>query len=382
MDSESDLEKTEQPSQRRLDQAHEEGQVARSRELSTFMALLAGGGGLWFMGEHLRQSLLRLVRQGLSFDAGVATDPVRMMERFSRLSLETVEVFLPFLGLLLVTAIFSPLLLNGWLFSFKPLQPNFSRLDPLAGIGRMFSAQGGVELGKSIAKAGVVGGAGVWAVWHYLDQTLMLPALSIPSATLQMGTLVGHSFLAMLAGMMLVAAVDVPFQLWEHNRRLRMTKDEIRQESKETEGDPQIKGKIRTLQRERARRRMMTQIPTADVVVTNPTHYAVALRYQEGVMRAPIVVAKGVHLVAERIRSVAATHRIPVVEAPALARALYAHTELEHPVPEALYLAVAEILAYAYQLQRQRKEGGGIPPPPQNLPVPVELDPENRVSPS
>ena len=382
MDNESDLEKTEQPSQRRLDQAHEEGQVARSRELSTFMALLAGGGGLWFMGEHLRQSLLRLVRQGLSFDAGVATDPVRMMERFSRLSLETVEVFLPFLGLLLVTAIFSPLLLNGWLFSFKPLQPNFSRLDPLAGIGRMFSAQGGVELGKSIAKAGVVGGAGVWAVWHYLDQTLMLPALSIPSATLQMGTLVGHSFLAMLAGMMLVAAVDVPFQLWEHNRRLRMTKDEIRQESKETEGDPQIKGKIRTLQRERARRRMMTQIPTADVVVTNPTHYAVALRYQEGVMRAPVVVAKGVHLVAERIRSVAATHRIPVVEAPALARALYAHTELEHPVPEALYLAVAEILAYAYQLQRQRKEGGGIPPPPQNLPVPVELDPENRVSPS
>ncbi|WP_297448453.1 flagellar biosynthesis protein FlhB [Ferrovum sp.] len=382
MDNESDLEKTEQPSQRRLDQAHEEGQVARSRELSTFMALLAGGGGLWFMGEHLRQSLLRLVRQGLSFDAGVATDPARMMERFSRLSLETVEVFLPFLGLLLVTAIFSPLLLNGWLFSFKPLQPNFSRLDPLAGIGRMFSAQGGVELGKSIAKAGVVGGAGVWAVWHYLDQTLMLSALSLPSATLQMGTLVGNSFLAMLAGMMLVAAVDVPFQLWEHNRRLRMTKDEIRQESKETEGDPQIKGKIRTLQRERARQRMMAQIPTADVVVTNPTHYAVALRYQEGVMRAPIVVAKGVHLVAERIRSVAATHRIPVVEAPALARALYAHTELEHPVPEALYLAVAEILAYAYQLQRQRKEGGGVPPPPQNLPVPVELDPENRVSPS
>ena len=382
MDNESDLEKTEQPSQRRLDQAHEEGQVARSRELSTFMALLAGGGGLWFMGEHLRQSLLRLVRQGLSFDAGVATDPARMMERFSRLSLETVEVFLPFLGLLLVTAIFSPLLLNGWLFSFKPLQPNFSRLDPLAGIGRMFSAQGGVELGKSIAKAGVVGGAGVWAVWHYLDQTLMLSALSLPSATLQMGTLVGNSFLAMLAGMMLVAAVDVPFQLWEHNRRLRMTKDEIRQESKETEGDPQIKGKIRTLQRERARQRMMAQIPTADVVVTNPTHYAVALRYQEGVMRVPIVVAKGVHLVAERIRSVAATHRIPVVEAPALARALYAHTELEHPVPEALYLAVAEILAYAYQLQRQRKEGGGVPPPPQNLPVPVELDPENRVSPS
>ena len=380
MDSESDLEKTEQPSQRRLDQAHEEGQVARSRELSTFMALLAGGGGLLCMGGHLRQSLLGLVRQGLSFDAGVATDPVRMMERFSRLSLEIVGVFLPFLGLLLMTAIFSPLLLNGWLFSFKPLQPNFSRLDPLAGIGRMFSAQGGVELVKSIAKAGVVGGAGVWAVWHYLDQTLMLPALSIPAATLQMGTLVGQAFLAMLAGMMLVAAVDVPFQLWEHNRQLRMTKDEIRQEAKETEGDPHIKGKIRSMQRERARRRMMAQVPSADVVVTNPTHYAVALRYQEGVMRAPIVVAKGVHQVAERIRALAATHRIPVVEAPALARALHAHTELEHPVPEALYLAVAEILAYAYQLQRQRKEGGDVPPPPQNLPVPEELDPENRVS--
>ncbi|NDU86186.1 MAG: flagellar type III secretion system protein FlhB, partial [Ferrovum sp.] len=348
--------------------------------LSTFMGLLAGGGGLWFMGSYIHQSLLTLLRQGLSFDAGVAQDPGRMVEQLSGLGFFAIWTFIPLMGLLVATAVFSPLLLNGWLFSFQPLQPKFSRLDPGAGLARMFSRQSLVELGKSIAKALVVGLAGIWAMWHLLDQILALPGMAVTQAASRMGSLVGQSFMLLLLGMMLVAAVDVPFQLWEHNRRLRMTKEEVRQEAKETEGDPHVKSKIRGMQREMARRRMMAQIPTADVVVTNPTHYAVALRYREGTMRAPIVVAKGVHLVAARIRETAANHQIPVVEAPELARALYAHTDLEHPIPEALYLAVAEILAYAYQLQRQRQEGGVVPMVPQHLPVPPHLDPESRVS--
>lgn len=376
MAEDSDLEKTEQPSERRLQQARDEGQVARSRELSTFMGLLAGGGGIWFMGKTLYQSMLQLMSQGLRFDAQSASQPELMTERFSQLVLHTLGTLMPLLGVLLATALFSPLLLNGWLFSTEPLQPNFSRLDPISGLARMFSSHGWIELIKSIAKALVVGGAGVWAVWHFLGLTLTLPGMALTEAVPHMGQWVTQAFLIMVAGTLLVAAVDVPFQLWDHNRRLRMTREEVRQDAKETEGDPQVKGRIRSMQREMARRRMMAQIPTADVVVTNPTHYAVALRYQEGKMRAPIVVAKGVHLLAARIREEALHHEIPVVEAPSLARALYAHADLERPIPETLYIAVAEILAYAYQLQRYREAGGVAPDLPQNLPVPPELDPE------
>lgn len=376
----SDLEKTEQPSQRRLDQAREDGQVARSRELSTFLGLLAGGGGIWLMAAPLYQSMIHLMQQALNFDQQVAQEPNLMLARFSGLSLATLSVWFPLFGVLLLTALFSPLLLNGWMFSLKPLQPDFSKLDPMAGLARMFSSHGWIELLKSIAKALVVGGAGAWAIRHLLGQTLSLSGQALTVSVPQLGRWVGQSFLIMVAGTLLVAMVDVPFQLWDSNRRLRMTREEVRQDAKETEGDPQVKGRIRSLQRERARRRMMAQIPTADVVVTNPTHYAVALRYQEGVTRAPIVVAKGIHLLASRIREEALQHEIPLVEAPALARALYAHADLERTIPETLYIAVAEILAYAYQLQRYHREGGMAPELPQNLPVPPELDPQSTVS--
>jgi flagellar biosynthetic protein FlhB len=187
--------------------------------------------------------------------------------------------------------------------------------------------------------------------------------------------LLGSSFLIIAGSMILVTAVDVPFQVWDHGRKLRMTREEVRQESRETEGDPQVKQRIRTQQREMARRRMMSEIPKADVVVTNPTHYAVALRYQGNSMRAPQVVAKGAHLLAQRIGALAREHDVPVLEAPPLARALYRHADLGEEVPAALYTAVAEVLAYVYQLRRQQEAGGPMPPPPGTLPVPLELDP-------
>lgn len=375
MAEDSDLEKTEQPSQRRLDQAREEGQVARSRELSTFTVLMAGGAGLWLMGSSLSQSLIKLLREGLTLDANLAFKSELLMPHLHELSQATLLAFLPFLLLLLGVATFSPLLLNGWMFTLKPLAPDFSKLSPIKGIGRMFSVHSLVELLKAMAKSLVVGGMGAWVIWHNKDNVLMLVSEPVILAIPHLGSVMWMCFATIMAGMLLIVAVDVPFQLWEHNKKLKMTKEEVRQEAKETEGDPQVKGKIRSMQREMARRRMMAEIPTADVVVTNPTHFSVALKYSEDGMRAPVVVAKGTHLMAAKIKELAKEHNIPILEAPPLARALYKHTELGQAIPEALYNAVAEVLAYVYQLKRYKTVGGVYPQEPGTLPVPKELDP-------
>ncbi len=380
MANDSDLEKTEQPSQRRLDQAREEGQVARSRELSTFSVLMAGGAGLWFLGQDMTRQLIKLLQDGLTLNADTVRHPEEMIQRLYDLTVQAAYALMPLLLLLLLVALFSPMLLDGWLFTLKSLQPNFSRMDPLEGIKRMFSSHGLIELGKGLAKAIVVGGAGAWAIWHHREAVLMLAGMPLNVALAQMGQLVWGAFLAIMGGMLLVVLVDVPFQLWEHNKRLMMTREEVRQEARESEGDPQVKSRIRSMQRAMARRRMMSKVATADVVVTNPTHFAVALRYQENAMRAPIVVAKGSQLVAARIRELALEHQVPILEAPPLARALYTHTELEQSIPEALYVAVAEVLAYAWQLRRHDLGGGPVPLQPARLPVPPELDPENRMS--
>ncbi|GAB4119574.1 MAG: flagellar biosynthesis protein FlhB [Sideroxydans sp.] len=377
-EEDSDLEKTESPSQRKLDKAREEGQVARSRELSTFMVLLAGGAGLWVMGAALGQGLLRLLHEGLMLDRRLAFQPEQLLPRLQELSSAVLLTFLPFLALLLLVALFSPLLLNGWLFSLKPLQPNFGKLDPLKGIGRMFSGNSLMELAKAVGKSLIVGGIGAWVVWHNREAVLQLVSEPAVQSIPQMSHLIWWSFAAIMLGMLLIVAIDVPFQLYEHNKKLKMTKEEVRQEAKETEGDPQVKGRIRSMQREMARRRMMSAIPSADVVVTNPTHYAVALKYSENRMRAPTVVAKGSHLLAAKIKEIAKEHNIPILEAPPLARALHQHCELGGAIPEALYTAVAEVLAYVYQLRRYQKTGGARPHRPHDLPVPPELDPAQK----
>ena len=375
-EEDSDLEKTEQPSQRRLDQAREDGQVARSRELTTFSVLLTGGAGVWLMGSTLTGHLLKLLHDGLTLNSDVAFQTTLLLPRLYHLSLQTLVAFAPLLLLLLLAAVFSPLLLNGWLFSAKALVPDFKRLNPIKGFGRMFSSHGLIELGKALGKALIIGVIGAWAIWFNEDGIMQLidqpPSVAVP----HLGGMMWMCFVATMGGMLLIVAVDVPFQIWEHNKKLRMTKEEVRQEAKETEGDPHVKSRIRSQQREMARRRMMEEIPTADVVVTNPTHYAVALRYRENGMRAPMVVAKGSHLLAARIREVAIEHNVPILEAPPLARALHKHTELGQSIPEALYNAVAEVLAYVYQLRRYQTVGGAYPDMPEDLPVPPELDPE------
>ncbi|MDO8812168.1 MAG: flagellar biosynthesis protein FlhB [Gallionella sp.] len=376
MAEDSDLEKTEQPSQRRLDQAREKGQVARSRELSTFAVLLAGGGTLWFMGTPFIQHMVKSLRDGLTIDRELAFNTGLMIPRLYDLALDALITFSPLLLAVMLAAVFSPLLLNGWLFSVEALQPQFSKMNPISGISRMFSRTSLAELVKAIGKSILVGGIAAWVIWHNKDAVMALGTQSAVAAIPQMGNLVVTCSMMIIGALLLIVAIDVPFQLWDHNKKLMMTKEEVRQESKETEGDPMVKGRIRQLQREAARRRMMAAIPTADVVVTNPTHYAVALKYNDkkGV-GAPVVVAKGSHLLALRIREIAEENHVPILEAPPLARALHKHTELGESIPEALYTAVAEVLAYVYQLRRYEKLGGARPQEPANLAVPIELDP-------
>ena len=371
----TDQEKTEAPSQQRLEKAREDGQVVQSRELATFVVLVVGGAGLWMMGSSLGRSLSQIVRGGLQFNPGIARDSSHVMAQLSSQFFDAALALIPFLGLMVIATLASPMLLHGWLFSTKALAPKFNRLNPFSGIKRMFSTQGLVELVKALGKVGLLGSVAAWLIWSNLDDIFSL-GLETPDFAIQhMGDLIGKVFLTISGAMIFIVAIDVPFQIWSHHNKLKMTKEELRQEAKESEGDPMLKARIRAQQREVARRRMMAEIPTADVVVTNPTHYAVALKYSEGKMRAPRVVAKGADEVAARIREMAAEHKVPMLEAPPLARALFRHTELGDEIPATLYAAVAEVLAYVFQLRHFQQVGGAYPDKPTELPVPPELDP-------
>ncbi|MDP1645979.1 MAG: flagellar biosynthesis protein FlhB [Thiobacillus sp.] len=375
MAEESDQERTEPASPQRLQKAREDGQVVQSRELATFVVLMTGGATLWMMGSGLGQTLSHIVRDGLQFDPAIARDSSHVMAQLSNQFIEAALALVPFLALVVIATLASPLLLRGWLFSAKAFAPKFDRLNPLSGIKRMFSSQGLIELVKSLAKAGLLGGVAAWLIWSNLGAIFSL-SLEEPSLAIQhMGDLIGKVFLLAAGAMIFIVVIDLPYQLWSYYNKLKMTKEQLRQESKESEGDPHLKAHIRAQQREMARHRMMAEIPTADVVVTNPTHYAVALKYSEGKMRAPRVVAKGADAVAARIRELAAEHKVPLMEAPPLARALFRHTELGDEIPATLYAAVAEVLAYVFQLRHFQQVGGAYPNAPTALPVPPELDP-------
>ncbi|CAG9184863.1 flagellar biosynthesis protein FlhB [Cupriavidus pinatubonensis] len=379
MSDESDLEKTEPASPRRLEKAREEGQVVRSRELATFIMLMTGVIGLWTLGGTIGRSLDTVMRQSLRFEPATAFDTSRMLSRFANVIWESLLAFMPLLLLFGVAAVAAPLLTGGWTFSTKALMPNFGRMSPMSGLGRMFSVHSVAELVKAIAKSLLVGSVGAWVVWHRLPDAIALMNAPVQEALLHMLDMVLRCCVPVVLSLLLVAAIDVPWQFWEHFKKLRMSKEEVKQEFKESEGDPHIKGRIRQQQRAMARRRMMQEVPKADVVVTNPTHFAVALRYEEGRMSAPRVIAKGTDEVAARIRELAAEHRIPLMSAPPLARALHRHVDLGQEIPAGLYTAVAEVLAWVYQLKHWHYSQGPQPSAPSDLLVPDELAvPESR----
>ena len=379
MSEENAAERTEEASPRRLEQAREEGQVARSQELTTFAMMAASGAGLWWMGGQLFTKMQAMVQGALQFDAAGAFDSSQMMLRLHAQTFAATLALAPILLLLLVVAVAAPQLLSGWLFTTESLRFDLQRIDPLAGIARLASWRGAGELIKAIIKAVLLAVVGALIVWHYRQSLVQLTALPLEAGIAETGRILGNSFFMLAGALAVVAAADVPFQLWRHADELKMSRQELRQESKENDGDPQIKAAIRQQQREMAKRRMMAEVPKASVIVTNPTHYAVALRYDE-TMRAPRVVAKGADLMAAKIRELGAQHGVPVLEAPALARAMFRHAEIDDEIPGQLYTAVAEVLAYVFQLKAWREHGGLVPRPLPEIVIPAGLDPNEATS--
>lgn len=377
MAEESDLEKTEEASPKRLEKAREEGDVPRSRELATVTVLLAAGFSILMMGGDLGEALKLSMSTGLTLERAYAYDPMMLLMRISDNIYNLLIAFSPLALILFVVAIASPALIGGWVFSEKALVPKFGKLNPITGFSNMFSKNSLAELIKSIVKAFLVGIVSYVVISNDMESILSLSLMPLSQSIAQVNDLLLFGFLAMVGALVFIAAIDVPFQLYQYAEKLKMTKEQVKQESKESDGNPEIKSRIRQQQREMSRRRMMSEIPNADVVITNPTHYAVAIQYKEGGMRAPMVIAKGADALALKIREIADEHKVLIVESPKLARAIYAHTELEHEIPEALYTAVAEILAYVFQMRIFKKDGGHQPEIPSTLPVPDELDPHS-----
>jgi flagellar biosynthetic protein FlhB len=317
---------------------------------------------------------------GLSLDREQVFNADVLIRRVGMDIVAVMGACLPLAVAIMVVALASPLLVGGWLFSAKSFMPNFGKLNPAKGLGNMISANALVELLKAVAKTIVVGAVAWMVVMSQKDAVMGLAVESLGAATTHMISLLAWAFLLIVGGLGLVAAIDGPYQVWHYANKMKMTRQEVIQEAKESDGNPQMKGRIRQMQREMSKRRMMAAVPTADVVVTNPTHYAVALKYADGQGGAPQVVAKGSDEVAAKIRQIARENKVALLEAPALARALHQHTEIGDEIPEALYSAVAEVLAYVFQLRAFNKAGGKYPDRPTRLPVPPELDPHHPAS--
>ena len=363
------------PTEKRLADARREGQVPRSRELAHLLLLGAAGAALLALSAPLASAGLEIVAAGLTFDASAASSLANMGIRLGELTLASVLPLLPLLAIVLLAALAAPLALGGWLFSPSLLAFRSSRLSPANGVKRLFSLAALVDLTRVMLVALLLAAVGGSYVYSRLPQIAQLAHEHLPAGISDFGVLLAVGFGLLVATLAVSAAIDVPFQIYQHRSRLKMTLEEVRRESKETEGDPHVKARVRSVQREMARRRMMAAVPTADVVVTNPTHYAVALKYREGQDAAPVVVAKGADAVAERIKELARAHGVPQLEAPALARALHRHVEIGGEIPVALYNAVAQVLAYVFQLQRFAAGRGARPQPLPAIEVPPELDP-------
>jgi flagellar biosynthetic protein FlhB len=380
MSDESDAEKTEPASQKKIDDARKEGDVPRSRELATFTVLMTSGIGLWVFGSKLVRELSAVLVSGLSLDREQIYNSDVLINRVTTDIGSILLACLPLALAIMAVALASPLLIGGWLFSSKSFMPNFGKLNPINGIGNMFSKNALVELFKAIGKTLVVGVVAWFVVMSEKEAVIGLAVEPLLAGSVHLGDLVATAFLYMVGGLGLIAAIDGPYQMWHYADKLKMTRQEMIQESKESDGNPEMKGRIRQMQREMSKRRMMADVPTADVVVTNPTHYAVALKYTDGQGGAPRVVAKGSDEVAAKIRELARENKVALLEAPALARALHKHTEIGDEIPEALYSAVAEVLAYVFQLRTYKTSGGTYPDRPTKLAVPAELDPLNPAS--
>jgi flagellar biosynthetic protein FlhB len=377
----SSADRTEQATPKRLRDARKRGEIARSRELSSFVVVAGGLLTLLLLSGSIAAAAADWMQRALSPEIALVERPQDLPRHFAALVAGGFGIALPLLIVGFIAGFAGPLMLGGWNISAEALKPDFKRVNPLSGIGRIFSSNSLVELAKALLKAGALGAVAVLYLSTQLDEIMALGRQPLAPAMAQALRIALGCLAWMCGGLLLIALIDAPYQLWSHAKKLRMTRQEVRQEHKEAEGSPEVKGRQRQLQQEVSRRRMMEAIPGADVVVVNPTHYAVALKYDVGKMRAPRVVAKGVDLLALSIRELARQHRIPIVDAPPLARALYRNANVGDEIPANLYAAVAQVLTYIYQLRDWRRRTGAAGPRP-NVPsigdVPGgELDPES-----
>ncbi|ABA73295.1 flagellar biosynthesis protein FlhB [Pseudomonas fluorescens] len=373
-ESESGQDKTEDPTEKRKKDSREKGEIARSKELNTLAIMLAGSAALLIFGGMLAQELMDLMRQNFTLSREVIMDERSMATFLMSSGLQALLAIQPIMITLLLAAFLGPIALGGWLFAAGSLAPKFSRMNPAAGLKRMFSMKAVVELLKALAKFLITLGVALVVLNSDIDDLLRIAHEPLDRAIIHSLQLVGWSSLWLACGLIIIAAVDVPVQIWESIKKLKMTKQEVRDEHKDQEGRPEVKQRIRQLQREMSQRRMMAAIPDADVVITNPTHYAVALKYDAEKGGAPMLLAKGSDFLALKIREIAVANNVMLLESPALARSIYYSTELEEEIPGGLYLAVAQVLAYVYQIRQHRAGKGKFPEPlKDDLPIPPDL---------
>ncbi|WP_375057634.1 flagellar biosynthesis protein FlhB [Zobellella sp. DQSA1] len=367
-------ERTEQPTEQRLRQAREKGQIPRSKELGTAAVLLSAAAGLLMLSGPLGRAMSRVFEQNFRVERAVLFDPQTMMPALRDSLAGLMWPLLGLFAIVLVAALVGNSLLGGFNFSTQAMMPKLSKMSPLKGIKRMFGVQALVELLKSVAKVVFIATLAVWLLWSQFENILRLSNETLPAAVVGALELLLWMGLLLCLALLPIVAIDVPFQRWNHTRQLKMTLQEIKDEYKNTEGKPEVKSRIRRLQQEMANRRMMAEVPTADVVVVNPSHYSVALRYHKDKPgSAPVVVAKGLDEIALKIREIAREYEVPVISSPALARAVYHATKLDKEIPEGLFVAVAQILAYVFQLNSWRKGQGRKPVPlKDDLPIPDE----------
>lgn len=351
-DKDSSAEKSQEPTQKRLDSAREEGNIARSRELNTTAILLGGTGAVIAFGGGLAVALTQVMEANFVIDRVHLFDTAAMLSHLGSSFMTGFAALFPIFAILLALAFLAPIALGGWNFSMKSVAPKANRLSPLSGLGRMFGSNAVVELFKAIGKVVLVAALALLILYINTNSILSVQHESVLPAMTDSVELIAWSVLWMSCAMIVISMIDIPFQIHQHAQKLRMTMQQVKDEMKDSEGRPEVKQRIRQLQYEMSQNRMMADVPEADVIITNPEHYAVALRYDQSKEDAPVMLAKGADFVAQKIREIAQEHNIPIVSSPPLARAIFFNTKVGEEIPDGLYIAVAQVLAYLHQLKQ------------------------------
>ncbi|SDT96510.1 flagellar biosynthesis protein FlhB [Halopseudomonas salegens] len=369
----SSQEKTEEPTPKKLKDAKDKGQVARSKELNTLAVVMVAALGLMSFGTSMAGRMLDIMAYNFTIEREALYQTDSMGWHLMASVEQGLYILGPLIAMLLVASLVGPVLLGGWLFSAKSMAPKFERMNPLSGLKRMFSMNALVELLKALAKFLVVLTVALIVLNMFRDELMGLGKETLPEAIYHSVWILATALVFLACSLIVIAAVDIPFQIYDNNKKLKMTKQEVKDEYKDSEGKPEVKAKVRQLQREVADRKMLAEVPNADVVITNPTHFAVALKYDPERSGAPMLVAKGGDFMAQKIREIAQEHQVMILESPPLARAVFYSTELDREIPAGLYLAVAQVLAYVFQLQQYQAGKSKKPPKPPEPTIPDDF---------